>query len=207
MNLRPTVASLALLLTVVPPAAAQPQRAGAAVVLVPGAGGAVPRDFLVRNQQSFAAAGLATAIATSASEAASSASSFASQGMSVTLVGMSAGTPTVAEAVAAGAPASRVVLVSGTLMPGNAQRSVAQSLGTPARLPATLVVHNRQDACPLTPPEAVQRFLQWSGGRARVRWVASADGPGHPCGPMSAHGFYGNDAQAVGTIISFARGR
>ena len=201
------LSALAILLLSVAAATAQSRSAGAAVVLIPGAGGAVPSDFLVRNQEAFARAGLTTAIATSAGQAASAALSLAAQGLTVTLVGMSAGTPTVAEALAAGAPASRVVFVAGTLMPGYAQRSVVEALGSPARLPPTLVVHNRNDACRLTPPEAVHDFVRWSGGRARVRWVSSGHGPGAPCGPMSAHGFFGNDGQAVAAITSFARSR
>jgi dienelactone hydrolase len=179
--------------------------AGSSVVLVPGAGGASPNDFLIRNQQAFTNRGLQVVVATSSSAVISAAAQLRAQGRKVTLVGMSAGTPTVAEAIAAGAVADRIVLVSGTLMPGRAQRSVASSLGSPARLPATLVVHNRNDDCPMTPPEAVPEFIRWSAGRARVTWVQSSGGPGAPCGPMSPHGFFGNDGRAVSAIVSFAR--
>lgn len=179
--------------------------AGSAVVLVPGAGGATPNDFLIRNQEAFVRYGLEVVVATSAGDAASASSRLRARGQKVTLVGMSAGTPTVAEAIASGASPNRVVLVSGTLMPGRANRSVAEALRTPSRLPTTLVVHNRADRCPLTPPEAVPEFIRWSGGRARVSWVSSGGGPGGPCGPLSAHGFYGNDAQAVAAIAAFAK--
>ena len=201
------MAAAACLVPTASPVVAQKRSTGAAVVLVPGAAGAAPNDFLIRNQEGFARAGLTTAVATSAGQAVSVTSSLTAQGLAVTLVGMSAGTPTVAEALAAGAPASRVVFVAGTLMPGSAQRSVVAALGTPERLPPTLVVHNRNDDCRLTPPEAVPEFIRWSGGRARVRWISSGAGPGPPCGAMSAHGFFGNDGPAVAAIASFARGR
>lgn len=202
------LAALALYLsTPLPTAAQSPNPAGVTVVLVPGAGGATPRDFLIRNQDAFAQYGLDTAVAVSAAEAASVATALHAQGRRVVLVGMSAGTPTVAEALALGAPAHKVVFVSGMLMPGYAQRSVVEALGGTARLPPTLVVHNRNDECRQTPPEAVPAFVRWSGGRARVRWIASAPGPGAPCRPMSAHGFFGNDSQAVAAIAGFARGR
>lgn len=206
MKLRALAASLALCL-VGSSGFAQGRPAGVAVILVPGAGGPVPSDFLMRNQQTLASYGLATAVATSASQAASTASSLKAQGASVVLVGMSAGTPTVAEALALGAPADKVVFAAGTLMPGYAQRSVADSLGSPGRLPPTLVLHHRRDECRLTPPEAVGQFVRWSGGRARVRWIDGGTNAGQPCGPMSAHGFYGRDDQAIAAIASFAGGR
>jgi hypothetical protein len=189
-----------LLLLVGGPALSQ----GAAVVLVPGAGGASPRDFLIRNRPTFSAAGLQVAVALSAGEAASAVSSFKARGLRVTLVGMSAGTPTVAEALAMGAPADRLVLAAGMLMTGRAGRSVASALGSPSRLPPTLIVHHRQDECRLTPPEGAQAFANWSRGRAQVRWIDGPSGPGAPCGPMAAHGFYGLDAQAAGAVAAFA---
>lgn len=179
---------------------------GTTLVLVPGAGGAVPSDFLIRNQRNFQAYGLGTVVATSAGQAASAANQIAAQGGRPVLVGMSAGTPKVAQAVAQGARAAGLVLVAGSLVPNPKGVSVIQAFGSPARLPPTLVVHHRQDECRLTPPEAVGSFVGWSGGRARVSWIdGGGGGDGRPCGPMSAHGFVGQDAQAVAAIASFAR--
>jgi dienelactone hydrolase len=174
------------------------------LVLVPGAGGASPNDFLIRNKGNFEANGFSIVVALTAEDARSAAASAASQGSRVVLVGMSAGTPTVAEALASGAPVTRAVLVSGPLMPpGIRGRSVVGSLGTPAALPPTLVVHHRQDACPLTPPEGVAPFVSWSRGRARAAWVSG--NAGGPCGPISAHGYIGQDGAAIAAISRFAR--
>lgn len=196
----------ALLMASVAGEALAQTRSGTTLVLVPGAGGAVPSDFLMRNQRNFQAYGLSTVVATSASQAAAAANQIAAQGGRPVLVGMSAGTPKVAQAVAQGARAAGLVLVAGSLVPNPKGVSVIQALGSPARLPPTLVVHHRQDECRLTPPEAVGSFVGWSGGRARVSWIdGGGGGDGRPCGPMSAHGFVGQDNQAVAAIASFAR--
>ena len=52
------------------PSQGQAVRRGNALVLIPGAGGISPRDFLVMNMGAFQAAGLTTEMTTSASEAA-----------------------------------------------------------------------------------------------------------------------------------------
>lgn len=191
------------------PALAQTQRAaaGVGVVLIPGAGGAHPNDFLVRNLDGFARHGLTTAVAETPSQAVASANALRAQGLRVVLVGMSAGTPMVAEALLQGAPAERIVLTSGMLVPGYGKESVVDILGNPSRLPPTLVVHNPRDACALTPPEGVPTFIRWAAGRARVSWIKGGPGPAPPCRALSAHGFFGNDGQAVATIARFALGR
>jgi len=181
--------------------------AGTTLILIPGAGGASPNDFLIRNIAAFAAHGLQTKVATSAEEAVAAATAIRGSGGKALLVGMSAGTPTVAEAIAQGAPVAGAVFVSGTLMPGSAQRSVVAALGGPGKLPATLVVHHRKDQCPLTPPSSVSAFLGWSGGKARASWIDGGQAGGRPCGPMSAHGFIGQDQAAVAAIAGFARSR
>lgn len=187
---------------------AQSQTAGGTtVVLVPGASGASPNDFLIRNQSAFAAYGLTTVVAVSPDEVFAKASALKAQGQRVVLVGMSAGAPRVARALALGAPAAKAVFVSGALVPGLSERSVIQNLGSPARLPATLVVHNRGDECRLTPPDAVPQFIRWSAGRATVQWIEGGGGPGQPCQARSAHGFFGVDGQAVGAIAAFAVAR
>lgn len=191
-------------LSAAPAAAKSQKQAGAAAVLIPGAGGIHPNDFLVRNQHVFGARGIAAQMTTSASEAAAMVQSLKAQGLRVTLVGMSAGSKTVAEAIAAGARPDRVVFAAAFLdaaQPG----SVPGTLGSPALLPPTLVVHNRNDQCQFTPPEAVAGFVRWSGGRARVAWVTSSVSQSPPCRALSPHAFHGADAAAIGPIVSFAR--
>jgi hypothetical protein len=167
---------------------------------MPGAGGAVPGDFLMRNRSRISGAGIETKVATSPGAATEIAHAEKRKGRRVVIVGMSRGALQAGKALAAGAPADGVVLVAGPL------RKVASSVGSPTRLPRTLVVHHRHDACPKTPPSGVGYFQKWSGGRASVAWIATSGGSDdRPCGPRGAHGFYSQDGPAVSAIIGFIR--
>lgn len=185
-------------------AAGKKSRTGAAAVLVPGAGGVIPVDFLVRNQGAFASRGIATAFATTSGEIASAIQQFRSQGLRVSLVSMSAGTKTAAEAIASGARPDRVVFAAG-FMDTAEGGSVPSILGSPGVLPPTLVVHNRNDQCPLTQPGAVPGFVAWARGKARVAWVSSTATESPPCRPRAPHAFYGADGAAMGSILAFVR--
>jgi predicted esterase len=171
-------------------------------VLMPGAGGAVPIDFLVRNEGRIRAAGIETAVTTSPDQAASLVQAAIGNGRKVVLIGMSRGARDVAQALRSGARPSGVILVSGALGPA------MQILGSPAALPATLLVHHRRDECPRTSPAIAQRFAAWSGGKARLHWI---DNTGHavpnPCGPRGAHGFFIKDGAAVAAIVAFIQSR
>lgn len=192
----------------IPPAAAQPGRPRAALVLIPGAGGIHPLDFLVQSRPFFESAGLANEITTSASEASSLISDFQSRGYRVTLVGMSLGAVTAAQALAGGAKPDAVVFAAGGLLPpGTPNGSVAEALGDPSKLPRTLVLHHRQDECPMTPPGHVREFAAWSRGRARVTWITGGGGFGPPCRPDTPHTFTGRTDAAAAAIIAFATGR
>lgn len=119
----------------------------------------------------------------------------------VALVGMSAGVSFAARGVGRGAKPDRLVLISGSLMaPG--KLPAQDALKSPSVLPPTLVLHNRNDGCALTPLSAVELFVNWSGERARVTWIGGAGGGG-PCGLNSAHGFAGADGEVVNGIASF----
>ena len=184
---------------------AQAQSRGT-VILIPGSGGGTPNDFLVRNQQAYKAAGFVTRIAVGGAAARSSA---ASAGGKVYAVGMSAGGTHLAEAIAGGARFDRVVFVSAAYLPPRSSSAVGSgviaTLGSPARLPPTLVVHNPNDACPNTPPEGARRFVEWAQGRARLQFVASTAAQSPPCRARSPHGYFGADAAATGAIVGFLR--
>ena len=171
-------------------------------ILMPGAGGATPIDFLVRNQGRIRGAGVSVIVTTSSSEAASISLNEAGKGHKVVLVGMSRGTVDVANAIIAGAKADGVVFVSG------AYDNVRSRLGSPALLPRALIVHHRADECGVTPPTAVDPFVAWSGGKASVRWISNQGNPvPNPCGPRGAHGFYMQDDAAVSAINGFIQSR
>ncbi|MBN9063945.1 MAG: hypothetical protein BGP06_11685 [Rhizobiales bacterium 65-9] len=187
-------------------AAAQKARQPVGLVLIPGAGGASPGDFLVKSMGYFQAAGFTTEMTTSAGQAASLVADMKSRGMKVTLVGMSLGAVTAAQALAAGARPDSVVFAAGGLLPpGTPNGSVIDTLGSPSLLPRTLVLHHRGDECMLTPPEAVPAFQRWTRGRARVAWISGGGGPGMPCRPNTPHTFTGREGAAAGAIIQFAR--
>lgn len=171
-----------------------------AAILLPGAGGPVPIDFLIRNQGAFAGAGVETFVATSPKEAVGIAAKIKAANRRVVMVGMSRGGWMAAGALTMGARVDGVVFVSTGL------DQVRQRIGSPARLPPALVVHHRNDGCDRTRPQDVQGFVAWSGGRARVAWIDTQgrEAP-NPCGPRGAHGFYMQDGPAVRAILSFVR--
>lgn len=80
---------------------------------------------------------------------------------------------------------------------------VKNLVGSPDRLPRTLLVHHRQDKCHLTPPDAVDRFKSWAGFRVEVAWMDGGIDLGPPCGARSYHGFNGLDDHIVSTISAF----
>lgn len=203
-----TIASLAALLLLGLPASGQSARAPAALVLIPGAGGAHPQDFLVMSQPIFRAHGLETQMTTSASQAASLIADYKSKGFRVTLVGMSLGAVTAAQVIAGGTKPDAVVFAAGGLLPpGTPNGSVLETLGDPTRLPRTLVLHHRADECFLTPPDAVPGFVRWSRGKARVHWIQGGGGFGPPCRPNTPHTFNGRTEAAAGAIAAFAKSR
>lgn len=201
-------AATVFLLSQIPPGVAQPVRQMDALVLIPGAGGVHPRDFLVMTQSMFQSAGFTTEMTTSPGQAAAMVAAFKARGMRVTLVGMSLGATTAAQALAVGARPDGVVFVAGGLLPpGTPNGSVRDAIGNPSTLPRTLVVHHRDDACRFTPAEDVPEFVRWARGRARVAWVTGGGGFGPPCRPGTAHTFSGRESVAANAIMRFARGR
>lgn len=182
------------------PAPVSAQGARPLAILLPGAGGAIPSDVLIRNLERFRAAGFDVTVATSAGEAAAHLSNERSTRRRIVFVSMSRGGNFAARALASGARPDGVVFVS-TNLP-----EIADILGSPTALPSTLIVHHRRDACPLTPPEAVPGFVNWSGRKARTAWVNNSGAPvPNPCGPFGAHGFFREDGAAMAAILAFVR--
>jgi predicted esterase len=177
-----------------------PATAANVAVLMPGSSGIVPGDFLVRNEGRFRAAGIRTIMTTSPSSAAEAIAAETSQGRKIVIVGMSKGAVDVASALASGAKPSGAVFVSGI------HSMVMATLGSPARLPPTLVVHHSQDACRRTAPSDASRFVAWSGGKARVQWINTTGEPSsNPCNAQGAHGFFRQDGPAASAIIGFVK--
>jgi hypothetical protein len=57
----------------------------------------------------------------------------------------------------------------------------------------------------MTPPSGLSCFIKWSGGKAKAAWIDGGNAGGNPRGPMSAHGFMGQDQAAVAAIAAFAK--
>lgn len=90
----------------------------------------------------------------------------------ITVVGTSRGNLRAAQGIARGARPDALVLTSGFLTNASGSRNnVANILGSPAKLPKTLVIHHRNDGCRMTQPGGVAPFIKWSAGKARVVWL------------------------------------
>jgi hypothetical protein len=169
-------------------------------VLMPGSGGITAGDFLVRNEGKFQGAGIRTIMTTSPSSAANAVATETSQGRKIVMVGMSKGTVDVASALASGARPSGAVFVSGI------HSRVMATLGSPDKLPPTLVVHHSHDICQFTLPSAASIFVGWSRGKARLQWINTTGEPSsNPCNAQGAHGFFKQDGPAVSAIIGFIK--
>jgi hypothetical protein len=163
---------------------------------------------LVRTRHAYAARGFAVLVPDLGVDLSAAVAFMAKIKRPVTVVGTSRGTQRAAEGLAQGARPDALVLTSGFLSPQSGQgvhRSVIALLGSPARLPRTLVIHHRQDNCRFTLPSGVEPFIKWSGGRARVVWLDGGTSSGNPCEARAHHGFNGLDAQVVATVSAFAR--
>jgi hypothetical protein len=122
----------------------------------------------------------------------------------VTVIATSRGTQRAARGIAAGARPDALVLTSGFLAPESGSGvTVMSTLGSPAALPPTLVIHHRKDGCKFTNPAGVEPFIKWAGGKARVSWVDGPAGSGDPCEAGGAHGFNGQDATVVSLAAAF----
>jgi hypothetical protein len=171
-----------------------------------GPGGTIAREGnqLVRTRAAYAARGFAVLVPDCCADVAAAVQYMRSFGK-VTMVGTSRGTQRAAQGLAAGARPDRLVLTSGFLSDASGDTdNVMKTLGSPAALPPTLVVHHRQDGCARTQPAGVAPFLDWAKGRARVTWLDGGRSVGNPCRARSYHGFNGIDGQVVSAVAGFA---
>ena len=159
---------------------------------------------LVRTRRAYAARGFAVLVPDCCVDVAA-AVEYMRQFGHVTLVGTSRGTQRAAHGIAAGARPDRLVLTSGFLSDESGDHDNAvNTLGSPAALPSTLIVHHKQDGCRLTRPEGVKPFLDWAKGKARAVWLDGGADEGNPCEAFAHHGFNGLDARVVAVVAAFA---
>lgn len=171
-----------------------------------GADGTIRREGnqLVRTREAYARRGFAVLVPDCCVDVAAAVQFMRTFGK-VTLVGTSRGTQRAAHGIAGGARPDRLVLTSGFLSDASGDGdNVINTLGSPAALPPTLIIHHRQDGCNKTRPEGVQPFLDWGKGRARAVWLSGGTSQGNLCDAFAHHGFNGQDGQVVSAVAGFA---
>jgi hypothetical protein len=167
--------------------------------------GGLGNNQVVRTRAAYEAKGLAVLVVDGDVNLAQAVDYMAKIKKPVTVIATSRGTLRAAHGIAAGARPDALVLTSGflTAESGDPQRNVANILGSPARLPKTLIIHHRQDGCRFTQPAGVAPFIRWAGGKARVEWLDGGSTRGDPCQAMSHHGFLGQDQNVVNLAAAF----
>jgi hypothetical protein len=193
----------------------KPSAPRASVILMPGGdgriaagpGGTIGRlkgNQLVRTRKAYEAHGLAVLVVDADVDLKAAVDYMRAIKAPVTVIGTSRGTLRAAEGIAAGARPDALVLTSGFLSAesGSGQNVVA-ILGSPSRLPRTLVIHHRRDGCRFTRPAGVEPFIKWAAGRARVVWLDGGVSAGNPCQAKAYHGFNGLDGRVVGLAAGF----
>ena len=191
-----------------------PARPRGAIILMAGGDGNIGVDAnggiahggnqLVRTREAYAARGFAVLVPEASIDVATAVTYMRSYGK-VTLVGTSRGTLRAVRGVSSGAQPDRLVLTSGFLSNASGDAENAMNiLGSPDRLPPTLIVHHRHDSCHKTLPAGVDPFIAWAKGRAKVTWLDGGNESGDACMAQAHHGFNGLDGQVVSVVTGFA---
>src|SRR5262249_19715294 len=168
------------------------------------AAGGWPATNLLTPRHAYAARGNAVLVVDAGVSLAEAVEYMARIKRPVTVVATSRGTIRAAEGIAQGARPDALVLTSGFLTSeSGSPTNVAAILGSPNRLPRTLVIHHRNDDCKFTLPAGVAAFIQWAAGRARVAWLSGGVSVGNPCEAQAHHGFNGLDSSVVSLAAGF----
>ncbi|WP_100965254.1 alpha/beta hydrolase [Bosea sp. FBZP-16] len=162
-------------------------------------------NVLIRNRDAFVAQGYNVLLAELGTNLPAAVDHMAAIKRPVIVVATSMGTHRAAQGLVAGAMPDRLVLTSGLLSKASgSDDSVQTILGTPNRLPRTLVLHHREDRCRLTLPAGVAPFQAWAGGRVQVEWMSGGQtDEANPCRFSAHHGFAGQDDELVARIVKF----
>jgi hypothetical protein len=183
--------------------------AKASAILIPGGDGVMgikpdgtfatlKGNQLVRTRKAYLGQGVATLTIDAGVDVAAAVAYMRKVASPVAIVATSRGSLRIAGALSAKPDA--VVLTAAFL------NDVRGAVGSPARLPRTLVVHHRQDGCKKTPPSAVEPFKAWGGAKVTVAWKTGGTESGNPCEARGHHGFNGLDGEVVSTVANFAKG-
>lgn len=193
----------------------RPARPKASVILMPGSDGRLKVGYdgsvhrlrnneLVRTRFDYAARGLAVLVVDADVNLALAVDVMRRVKSPITVIATGCGTLRAAQGIADGARPDALVLASGVLTNASGSReNVVSILGTPERLPPTLVIHHRHDECPLARPAGVAPFKKWADGRVAVVWLDGGRDGGKPCRARAHHGFAGLDARVVSVAARF----
>lgn len=175
-----------------------PSNPKASLILLPGQGGLSKTDPLQRAVKGYAKQSFAVLAVDSRTNIIPAMKYLSKIAKPVYLAAVSAGVSRVASMMKKGKLRTQgLVLVSGNL------KLLQRSAKGPNKLPRTLVIHHRDDACEKTPPGEVNNFKEWGGSKVTVHWLDGGSNRGNACGPMSHHGLAGLDDQVVSAIANF----
>ncbi len=132
----------------------------------------------------------------------------------VWLVGTSMGSVSAANAAGrlAGTPAAPdgLVLTSSVTRPSRRERESLSDVRLGAVTARTLIVHHKDDACPVTPYRDAAALPRELKASARVAFLTIEGGDpaqSGACEPLSAHGFFGLDAGVIEHIARWMGAR
>lgn len=162
-------------------------------------------NVLIRNRDAFVVHGYNVLLAEFGTNLSAAVDHMAAIKRPVIVIATSMGTHRAAQGLVAGAMPDRLVLTSGLLSKASGSDDTVQTiLGTPNRLPRTLVLHHREDRCRLTLPAGVAPFQSWASGRVQVEWMSGGQvDEANPCRFSAHHGFAGQDEEFVARIVKF----
>lgn len=177
-----------------------PSNPKAGLILLPGAGGLSKTDPLQRATENYSIQGFAVLAVDSRTNIIPAMKYLSKIAKPVYLAAVSKGVSKVANMMKTGKLRTQgLVLVSGAL------KLLQRSAKGPKKLPRTLVIHHRDDACEKTPPGEVNNFKKWGGSKVTVHWLDGGSNRGNTCGPKSHHGLAGLDDQVVSAIADFLK--
>jgi len=193
----------------------RPSSPAASIILMPGGDGSINpgpngevrglnQNQLVRTRNAYLARDIAVLLVDAGVDLAHAVQFMGRIKEPVKVMATSRGTIRAAVGISLGAKPNALVLTSGFLSKESGSvPNVASILGSADKLPPTLVIHHRNDACRLTQPAGVDPFILWSAGRARAVWLSGGVSLGNPCQALAYHGFNGLDDQVVTLAAGF----
>jgi pimeloyl-ACP methyl ester carboxylesterase len=187
------------------------------------------KNFLIRSRGAFAAAGFLVASVDAPSDHPDGLEGFRSSAehardiaaviaylrqkapVPVWLIGTSMGTISAANAAARlkTGGADGLVLTSSIVAANRRTAPIEATVDVGAISVPTLFVHNKEDACPLCPFDAVPRLMAGFTRAPKKQLIAVSGGSppeSAPCEALARHGYFGIEDEVVGDIVRWIKG-